>query len=44
MPSEPGMYTLYAGVYDHVTRDRLFAPDAAPEMNNLVALGTIEVR
>lgn len=44
MPSEPGMYTLYAGVYDHVTRDRLFAPEAAPEMNNLVALGTIEVR
>ena len=44
LPSEPGTVTLYAGVYDHVTRDRLFAPDAAPEMNNLVALGTIEVR
>lgn len=44
LPSEPGTVSLYAGVYDHVTRDRLFTPDAAPEMNNLVLLGTIEVR
>jgi 4-amino-4-deoxy-L-arabinose transferase-like glycosyltransferase len=39
LPDQPGTYTLYAGVYDYDTRDRLPVPDG-----NLFRLGEIEVK
>ena len=39
LPDQPGTYTLYVGVYDYVTRDRLPVPGS-----DLFQLGDIEVK